>query len=192
MSCHFVAAPRVAAATGRGRPRPVARPERGVQATVSSATRTLPLVSGLNRTATRKMRQAHHRGDEDRTRKGDLVGGCVPDEQRRDQPAPDRPLVEAEGDRRRPHLGREALGEIGRVLNVHAAAGKHSLQGKSDDDQGVVVGQQVKERGRNPERRRDDDRPAPPDAFRHPAPEQRGEERKPCWPARSAARPAPG
>jgi hypothetical protein len=37
------------------------------------------------------------------------------------------------------------------------------------------LGQQVQEGGRNPERRRDDDRPAPADAFRQPAPEQRRE-----------------
>src|ERR1051325_10253595 len=47
--------------------------------------------------------------------------------------------MEAEGDRRRAHFGRKPLGEIGRVLNVHAAAGKHSLQGKSDDNYTLIV-----------------------------------------------------
>jgi hypothetical protein len=44
------------AATGRGRPRTGERPQKGaVQATVRSATKTFPLVSGLRKTATRKM-----------------------------------------------------------------------------------------------------------------------------------------
>jgi hypothetical protein len=39
------------------------------------------------------------------------------------------------------------------------------------------LGQQIKKRGRNAERRRDHDRPAPADAFGQPAPEQRRENR---------------
>ncbi len=49
-----------------------------------------------------------------------LIGDREQDQHRRHQPAPDRPLVIAEAARRRPHLGREPLGEIGRELAVHA------------------------------------------------------------------------
>ena len=40
----------------------------------------------------------------------------------------------------------------------HAAAGKHPLEGKADDDQDVILGQQVDEGHRNAERGRDHDR----------------------------------
>ena len=45
--------------------------------------------------------------------------------------APDSPLVEAEPGRRRAHLGREALSEIGRRLAPDTATGKPSLQPKN-------------------------------------------------------------
>ena len=39
-------------------------------------------------------------------------------------PFPDCPLVVAEGDRSDAHFGRKPFGEIGPILNVHAAARK--------------------------------------------------------------------
>src|SRR5205085_9283000 len=44
--------------------------------------------------------QADDRCNQDRTRKADLVEGRVPNQERRDQPTPNRSLMKAEGDRR--------------------------------------------------------------------------------------------
>ena len=77
MSCHFVAA---AHDRSHGPGSPANRCsalDRAFQATVRSAMRTFPFVSGLNKTATRKIAKPTTVVTRmDRTRKGDLVGGA--------------------------------------------------------------------------------------------------------------------
>src|SRR5437868_12558892 len=117
-----------------------------------------------------KARRSDAGADQHRDREAETVMAGEPGKHQRDEAAEYRPLVVAEGARRRAYLGREALGEVGRVLAIDRLA-EQALQHKANGDPGEVRGEQIEGGDKDRDGRGDDHRPASAKAIGEPAPE---------------------